>query len=87
MFGEDPRDGYLFGERYVVPNADFELTLPGAWRARLIGRDLMAALPGRGTVALVARSEHGTLQGTERALNPGAPFVEEKRAEGHGGPQ
>lgn len=81
VFGEDPRDGYLFGERYVVPNADFELTLPGAWRARLIGRDLMAALPGRGTVALVARSEHGTLQGTERALNPGAPFVEEKRAE------
>jgi predicted Zn-dependent protease len=71
QFGEDARDGYLFGDRYVVPRADFELVLPAAWRAQLVGRDLMAALPGRGTVALVARSEHGDLQATLSALGGG----------------
>jgi len=68
-FGEDPREGYLFGDRYLVPSADFMLTLPPAWRAQLVGRDLMAALPGQASVLLVARSEHGSLDRTLDALD------------------
>lgn len=76
LFGEDARDGYLIGDRYVVPNADFELPLPAAWRARLVGRDLIAALPGKATILLVARSEHGTLERTLSALGDAASFTE-----------
>lgn len=75
-FGEDPRDGYLYGDRYVVPNADFELALPPAWRAQLVGRDLMAALPGKATILLVARSEHGDLPKTLAALGERETFAE-----------
>lgn len=75
-FGEDPRDGYLYGDRYVVPNADFELVLPSLWRAQLIGKDLMAALPGKATILLVARSEHGSLERTLDALGKRESFTE-----------
>lgn len=75
-FGEDPRDGYLYGDRYVVPNAGFELELPAAWRAQLVGRDLIAALPGKATIALVARSEHGNLEKTLSALGEPGSFGE-----------
>ncbi|MBI3199923.1 MAG: M48 family metalloprotease [Myxococcales bacterium] len=73
-FGEDPRDGYLLGDRYLVPNADFELALPPAWRVELVGRDLMAALPGRATILLVARSEHADLESTLSALGDRSSF-------------
>jgi predicted Zn-dependent protease len=74
QFGEDPRDGYLLGDRYLVPSADFELPLPPAWRAELVGRDLMAALPGKATILLVARSEHGNLDATLGALGDRSTF-------------
>lgn len=75
-FGESPRTGYLYGDRYVVPDSDFELTLPAIWRARLIGRDLMAALPGKATIVIVARSEHGSLEQTLSALGERERFAE-----------
>lgn len=68
LFGEDPRHGYLYAERYLNPVADLELALPSPWRARLIGRDLLAVLPAEDSVAVVSRSEHGNLEATRRAL-------------------
>lgn len=68
LFGEDPRTGFLYGERYVNPEADFELALPPPWRTRLVGRDLLAAMPGKATVAVLSRSEHGDLDATASAL-------------------
>jgi len=68
VFGEDPKHGFLFGERYVNPSADLDLPLAAPWRARLMGRDLLAAMPGGSIVALCSRSEHGNLEATRAAL-------------------
>jgi predicted Zn-dependent protease len=77
VFGEDPKHGYLFGPRYVNPEADLDLPLPAPWSARIVGRDLLAALPGANTVAFVSRSEHGDLEATRVALASGGTELSE----------
>jgi len=77
VFGEDPKHGYLFGPRYLNPEADLDLPLPTPWNARIVGRDLLAALPGANTVAFVSRSEHGSLEATRAALASGGTVLSE----------
>src|SRR5262249_8378408 len=71
LFGDDPRKGYLYGDRYVNPEADLELPLPPPWRSLLLGHDLLAAFPGKATVAILTRSEHGSVEQTAAALGEG----------------
>jgi predicted Zn-dependent protease len=71
LFGDDPREGYLYGERYVNPQADLELVVPAPWRSLLLGHDLLAALPGKATVAILTHSEHGSVEETAHALGDG----------------
>jgi predicted Zn-dependent protease len=73
LFGEDPRQGYLMGQRYINPSADVQLELPPPWRLRLVGQDLMAALPGQATIVIFARSEHGGLRATVGDLTGDGP--------------
>ncbi len=32
VFGEDPHQGYLIGERFIQPDLQFEITFPSGWR-------------------------------------------------------
>jgi predicted Zn-dependent protease len=75
LFGDDPRNGYLYGKRYINPNADLELELGPLWRAQLIGRDLVAAVPNTSTVLVLSKSEHPGFDETRTAMGSTAPPV------------
>lgn len=68
LFGDDPREGYLYAKRYINPSADLEIDLEPPWRAQLLGRDLIAAVPGTATVLVLSQSDHATLRETQSAM-------------------
>jgi predicted Zn-dependent protease len=68
LFGDDPRQGYLYAKRYINPSADLQIDLAAPWRAQLLGRDLIAAVPGTSTVLVLSQSDHATLAETQSAM-------------------
>lgn len=75
LFGDDPRHGYLYQKRYINPSADLEIDIGPPWRAQLIGRDLVAAVPGTSTVLVLSKSEHPSFDETRTAIGGTTPPV------------
>ena len=45
VWGEDPRQGYFIGQRFVHPELAFEFTLPGGWNKRNSQTAVLAGSP------------------------------------------
>jgi predicted Zn-dependent protease len=57
VFGEDPRDGVLVGDRFVHPRVGFTVRLPEGWKAAHQGAELVAISAEDDVIFAVAPSE------------------------------
>lgn len=47
VYGEDPRQGYFIGQRFIQPQLELELTFPGEWATQNSPQSVQAGAPGR----------------------------------------
>ncbi len=62
VFGEDPRQGYFIGQRFIQPQLGLELTFPVAWQVQNSPQTVQAAAPERDAVMQLSIAEAGSPQ-------------------------
>ncbi len=60
VFGDDPRQGYFQGTRFIHPELAVELTFPQGWRTDNQAQSVMAASPKQDAVMSVALAKQTT---------------------------
>jgi predicted Zn-dependent protease len=73
VFGQDPRQGYLEGDRYYHPALGFEVSFPSGWKVQDTRRAVMAQAPDQGAKLQMTLVQAGT-------LSPGAYVAELERS-------
>ncbi len=68
VFGEDPHQGYLIGERFIHPDLQFEITFPAAWRIQNSPSAVQAGATSDDAVMQLTFSESGTPSACVRAF-------------------
>lgn len=67
VFGENPRQGYVHGSRFVHPDLEFEFQIPGGFRvSNQPAQVILISEDGKAAVRLMIDSEH---KSTEEAAN------------------
>ncbi len=73
LFAGDPRQGYLFENHYFHPAGGFEIALAPPWRAEILGRDLIGAVPKTSTVLVLSKSSYPSFDETRAAMGSESP--------------
>ncbi len=68
VVGEDPRRGYIAGQRFVRPDADFMLRLPHGWKSSVGDGTLLSYGATGSDLLLLFRTRHRTLAGARAAF-------------------
>jgi predicted Zn-dependent protease len=61
VFGRDPRQGYIEGDRYYHPQFGFELSFPAGWKLQDTHASVSAAEPNQRAVMGMTLADAGTL--------------------------
>ncbi|MCB1672012.1 MAG: M48 family metallopeptidase [Gammaproteobacteria bacterium] len=62
VFGEDPRQGYFIGQRFIQPQLALELTFPQNWTTQNSPQSVQAAAPDRDAVMQLSIAETNSPQ-------------------------
>jgi predicted Zn-dependent protease len=62
VFGEDPRQGYFIGRRFIQPELGLELTFPSDWATQNNSQSVQAGAPGRDAVMQLSFAEAASPQ-------------------------
>lgn len=57
VYGEDPRQGYFIGQRFIQPQLSLELTFPASWSTQNSPQAVQAAAPERDAVMQLSIAE------------------------------
>jgi len=57
VYGEDPRQGYFIGQRFIQPQLGLELTFPASWSTQNSPQAVQAAAPDRDAVMQLSLAE------------------------------
>ena len=57
VFGEDPRQGYFIGQRFIQPQLELDLTFPSGWATQNSPQSVQAGAPGRDAVMQLSIAE------------------------------
>ena len=60
VFGEDPRQGYFIGQRFIQPDLAIELTFPAGWATQNSPQAVQAGAPERDAIMQLALASDAT---------------------------
>ena len=69
MWGEDPRQGYFIGQRFVHPELAFEFTLPDGWNKRNSQRAVLAGSPEKDAMIQLTAGNGSAEQAADEFLS------------------
>jgi len=69
VWGEDPRQGYFIGQRFVHPELAFEFTLPDGWNKRNSQRAVLAGSPEKDAMIQLTAGNGSAEQAADEFLS------------------
>lgn len=75
VFGTDPRDGFVLGQRFVQPRTGFRIDLPEAWKIAHDRSGVFAISPKEDGVFLLSATEFSSLKLAAEALLTGSEIA------------